>query len=240
MSTSIRLLFAFLAATIAAPDLAHAVTVGQSDTFDDGTTMGWHAPGPNPNSPLPEPGGGPTGPGDGYLMLRANGQNAAGGRLSALNDSQWTGDYLAAGVSLIRMNVNNQGPDDLSLRLLFEDFDTLPGPPLNLALSATAVFVPAGSGWTTIEFPISPADLVNDGIGSVTAALSNTDTLRIFHNTAPSFPGPGVGIPIVVSHLGIDNITAVPEPNTILILLPPLLTLLSLRSSRSASISPNQ
>jgi hypothetical protein len=61
-----------------------------------------------------------------------------------LNDDQWTGDLLSAGIGALRMSVNNFGPDDLYLRLLFEDFEG-PGPPANLALTARPIVVPAGS-----------------------------------------------------------------------------------------------
>ncbi|MGH9629991.1 MAG: PEP-CTERM sorting domain-containing protein [Bryobacteraceae bacterium] len=206
-----------------------AVTVGQIDTFEDGTTLGWHVPGPSPTPPANVPNDGPLGAGDAYLELVATGGAGPGGRLAVLNDSRWTGNYLAAGITAVRMDVNNFGPDDLFLRLLFEDFGP-PGPPVNLALSATAVMVPANSGWRTIFFPVTPSDLVVDVFGTVTGALTDTNTLRIFHNPEPTFPGPGVGIPLVNATLGVDNITAVvPEPGTMALLFCGLLVLVSRR-----------
>ena len=176
--------------------------------------MGWFVPGASPNPPTNESDGGPTGAGDAFLMVVATGISGPGGRLSVLNDSQWAGNYL--GVTSIRMDVNNFGPSDLYLRLLFEDLEGF-GPPVNLALSANAVLVPANSGWISIEFLISPADLVVETFGTVEGALANTDTLRIFHNPNATFPGPPTGIPPVNATLGIDNISAVPEPGTILL-----------------------
>jgi hypothetical protein len=224
MSLKIRACLMMLALAASLP----AVTVGQIDTFQDGTTMGWHVPGASPNPPANVPNGGPTGAGDAYLQLVATGVAGPGGRLAVLNTSQWTGDYLTAGITAIRMDVNNFGPDDLFLRLLFEDFD-MPGPPANLALSANAIFVPANSGWMTILFPISPSDLVVDTFGTVTGALMETDTLRIFHNPQPTFPGPGVGIPLVNATLGVDNMSAtaaIPEPGTVALLSGGLLLLI--------------
>jgi len=207
---------AILAIRALAPAAARAVAFGQVDTVEDGPTQGWHVPGATPVPPAHAPSGGPGGAGDAYLVLTALGVEEAGGRLSVLNSSQWSGDYLAAGVTQIRMAVNNFGPDDLFLRLLFEDFAGA-GPPVNLALSAAAVFVPAGSGWVTVEFPIAPEDLVA-GIGSALGALAGTDTLRLFHNPAATFPGPGIGIPPVAVTLGVDDVAAVPEPATALLL----------------------
>ena len=72
-----------------------------------------------------------------------------------LSGPQWAGNFLADGISQIRMDVNNGGPADLSLRLLLEDFEAL-GPPLNLALSKNPVVVLANSGWQTISFNTLP------------------------------------------------------------------------------------
>jgi hypothetical protein len=67
-----------------------------------------------------------------------------------------------------------------------------------------------------VLFPIQPNDLVAYQFGTVAGALSGADTLRIFHNPNPTFPGPGAGIPPVTAVLGVDNITAVvPEPGVI-------------------------
>jgi hypothetical protein len=86
-----------------------AATIGQVDTFQDGTTMGWFVPGMSPNPPANSPTGGPGGIGDAYLALSSNGGMGPGGRLAVLNDSQWAGDYLAAGIVMISMDVQNFG-----------------------------------------------------------------------------------------------------------------------------------
>jgi hypothetical protein len=211
--TSNRIVFLILAAAALLP----AVTIGHIDDFSDGTTMGWFVPGASPFPPVNIATGGPAGAGDAYLQLQAVGGNVAGGRLSVLNDeSVWAGDYIAAGIRTILMDVNNAGPDDLFLRLLFEDFPAAPGPPDNVALTTDVVYVPANSGWVRIGFAVGPADLVSAGLGTPVGALTDVDTIRIFHNPDPTFPGPMVGIPPVVATLGVDNIeAAVPEPQTV-------------------------
>jgi hypothetical protein len=222
MSLNIRVLFVAL---VLVAQLS-AVTIGQIDDFQDGTTMGWFVPGPSPNPPANVPTGGPAGAGDAYLSLVANGSGGAGGRLAVLNDTRWTGNFSA--ITGIRMNVRNFGPSDLYLRLLFEDFPDAGGPPDNLALSADAVLVPAGGDWTSILFRVTAADLVSGGFGTVAGALADTDTLRIFHNPDPSFPGPGVGIPLVNASLGVDDIATegIPEPGTVSLLAAGLVGLL--------------
>jgi hypothetical protein len=184
------------------------------DDFEDGTTMGWFVPGGSPNPPTNVATGGPAGMGDHYLQLVANGQPGPGGRLAVLNESQWTGDFIAGGIRTVRMSVNNFGPSDLVLRLLFENFGPMPGPPTDLALTIAGVSVPANSGWMNVEFDLALANLAVETFGTVVGALSDVHTMRIFHNPVASFPGPGVGIPLVNVTLGVDNIEAirVPEP----------------------------
>jgi hypothetical protein len=190
-----------------------AVSLGQIDTFEDGTTQNWLVGllgAPHPAPPVNVPSGGPAGVDDNYLRLTALGGVGAGNRLTAINVNQWTGNYLAAGILAIVMDVNNLGTSDLALRLLVADPTV--GPPTNLAFSSDAIVVPGGSGWTTVTFPFTPADLTA-GLGSVGDALTNATELRIFHSTAATFPGEAV-----VAQLGVDNITAVPLPGTFLLL----------------------
>jgi hypothetical protein len=190
-----------------------AVTLGQVDTFEDGTTQGWTVNllglGVHPAPPANVATGGPGGADDNFLLLTAFGGSGPGSRLTAANLNQWAGNYLSAGVGTITMSVNNLGASDLSLRLLFED--PALGPPENEAISTEAILVAAGGGWRNIVFRVTPADLTAID-GSVTNALSGTTVLRLYHSTAAGFPGePAAGL------LGVDNIralAAIPEPGT--------------------------
>ena len=197
------------------PGAVLAVTVGQIDTFEDGTTQNWIINLLGMGSPPPETfpaniaTGGPAGAGDNYLRLASIGGTGAGSRLVALNPAQWGGNYIAAGIDAIAMDVNNFGSTSLTLRLQFED--PMGAPPANVAISTIGLNVPAGSGWTHLVFPITPGALTALE-GNATAALTNTTILRIFHSA-------GVGLPPdpVVAVLGVDNIAAVPEPSTMLL-----------------------
>jgi hypothetical protein len=186
------------------------------DNFQDGTTQGWHVPGPHPFPPVNIANGGPAGPGDSYLRVTALGGTGAGSRLSVQNFSQWTGDL--SNLSGISMDVNNFGPDTLFLRFLFVNFSGTPGmsPPSDLAWTLTPVVVPGGSGWTSVFFDFSGSNLFSP-LGSVAGALGGVDELRLFHNPVPAFGGPTVGAPPVTAVLGIDNITSVPEPPSLLL-----------------------
>jgi hypothetical protein len=217
-------LVALLALALA--DAADALSIGQTDDFQSGTTEDWISGVPHPFPPTTVPGGGPAGAGDTYLLLRSIGEPRPGGRLVAFNGAQWAGDYTSAGIASITMDVLNLGPSDLSLRLMFMDPTT--GPPTNVAVSTDGVFVPAGGGWTAVTFPVLASDLTAQ-LGDVNAVLSNTTFLRLFHGIDTGFPPQPV-----VATLGVDNIcalgadgdasvcggggTPVPEPGTLALL----------------------
>jgi len=189
---------------------AHAVTVGEIDTFSAGIG-GWFAGGgPSGQFPAPPPSvvasGGPGGAGDSYMLISANGSADAGGRLVAMNAAQWSGNYGAAGISSIAMDLRNLGTTALSVRLYFED--PIPGPPVNEAVTTASILLPAGGAWTHAVFSISPSSLTVLQ-GSATTLLSKTTILRIFSGAAADFPPERIA-----GSLGVDNIQAIPEPET--------------------------
>jgi len=193
---------ACIAACLFAATAASALTFGQIDTFEDGTTGNWVVAAGGAGHPAPPqniPDGGPAGAEDNFLLLTAVGGHGPGSHLSVLNMVQWAGSYLATGVNRISMNLVNLGSSDLYIRLLFAD--PVAGPPTNLAIT-DAVVLPAGSGWQTAVFAVSPADLIVLQ-GDATALLGATTQLRIFHSIAPTYPGESI-----VALLGVDNILA--------------------------------
>lgn len=200
------------AAAFCAPR-ASAVDLYQIDTFEDGTTQGWIVGllgAVHPAPPANVPGGGPAGADDNYMLLTAVGGGGAGSKLSVLNLTHWGGDYLAAGIPGIAIDLNNMGADDLYLRLLISD-PTI-GPPANAAFSLDPIVLPAGSGWVRALFPVDPLHL-GAAAGTVEAALTGATELRLYHGVAPGYPGG----PVVAS-LGVDNIQAVPEPSALCLL----------------------
>lgn len=240
MGRGTRLLVASLVAGTCALAGARAdaqVVANQVDDFEGLTTMGWHVGDPtHPAPPLVIATGGPAGADDAYLRLTSLGTGEAGSRLSVLNTTRWAGNYLAAGVTGISMDVRNFGTTDVFLRLLFATFPDAPGPPDNLAWSNAAVLVGANSGWTRIFFPIVQGALFVP-VGTYAGALGGTEELRLFHNPAPFFMGPPSSSPAVAALIGIDNVTAavavVPEPSTLALLATGAVGLLTLRRRRA-------
>jgi hypothetical protein len=195
---------------------AHAVVVvGQIDTFE-ASIEGWFAGGgPQAEEPPTPPqvvaSGGPAGADDAFLLITSTGEaGEEGGRPVAMNATRWAGDYRSQGINGIAMDLRNLGDVDLTVRLYFED--PIPGPPQNEAITQ-GLLLPAGGDWTHALFSISPAQMTALQ-GDVETVLSATTVLRIFHGEAPDFPGEAVA-----AQLGVDNITAVPEPGTMALML---------------------
>ena len=115
---------------------------------------------------------------------------------------QWSGDYTAAGVSAISMDLKNLGPTDLTVRLYFED--PIPNPPANEAVTA-GFLLPVGGDWTHATFSVTPEALTVLQ-GNAGAVLGNTTVLRVFSNAAADFPPEQV-----TGVLGVDNIRAAPD-----------------------------
>ena len=240
LEVSVKKLFAALSLCVSAivvPAIAQAAPIALQ-TFDD--PHGWFfggGPGGFPATSFPVQLGGPGGATDPYLSLTSTGLAGPQSRLTAINTTEFTGDYTAAGVSAISMDLRNFGTNDLFIRLLLLDFDAITGVPINGALTTAPVFLPSGSGWQNAAFDVTAAGLTLLFPGGTAAdLLANVDELRIFHNQLPEF-GPN-GIPAIAAVLGVDNIStgavAAPEPATLTLLLGGLAAAVARRRRRSS------
>ena len=116
-------------------------------------------------------------------------------------------------------HVNLLGPDSISIRIL------LFGPGGAFATDAITPLT-VGSGWQHLSFSIAADDLIyvppgaNGIVGTMVAAdtLSNVETLLIRNDTSTPTPI-GDHPPHVTTMIGLDNITAVPEPHAALLAL---------------------
>jgi hypothetical protein len=202
MSASFRALA--YACLLLLPATAAAITAGQLDDFQDGTTQGWGSGSLNPNPPVNVADGGPAGTGDAYLQVTSSGNFGAGGKLITFNQAQWTGNYTATGVTFIEADVANFGATALSMRVGFRgsggDFSSING----LALPADGV-------WRHLHFPIQAGDLTTVGGTDLALTMSSVFELRILSSSAPSIHGD-----MIVGQFGVDNITCGPVPITIM------------------------
>jgi hypothetical protein len=99
-----------LATIMATATAAQAVSLGQTDDFEDLTTQNWGI-GAAGAQPTVVPSGGPVD--DGAFLTYSSDGSGNTGRMLIANSDQWSGDYLAAGVSAITFDVaeSEHGPD---------------------------------------------------------------------------------------------------------------------------------
>jgi len=194
----------FFAAFIAATShTASAVTIGDVDTFSSGLA-GWQKGQVNPTFLSVVNSGGPAGAGDAYMQSVAD-ESGSFGRLTVFNEAQWNSNFLASGVTAIRMDLLNSGTVPLQVRIALRNS-------VGAGFISSSPFpLDVGGGWQSFEFPVTQAALTSVGSpGSYASFLESGFALRILHATSTANLN---GNP-VVSTLGIDNITAVPEPST--------------------------
>ncbi len=185
------------------PQEVRAIACGQVDDFEGGTTMGWMEGLFSPNPPTNVANGGPSGAGDNYLRNVSSGAAGPGSRMVMFNTLQWTGNYLAAGVTRIEADMANFGASPLSMRIAIEGTATRFG-------SSAAVALPADGQWHSVTFDLTSADLsLISGLATLDTVLGNVQTLRILSAAAgPSWQGDAI-----VATLGVDNITAIVVPD---------------------------
>jgi hypothetical protein len=187
-----------------AADLSAAALFASAD-FQDLTTQGWGAGAPHPAPPVVTQNAGPAGAGDHRLSIFSNGSAGPGGRLAVFSEAgDWTGDYTAAGITGVSVDLRNIGGGTLSIRLGIDG-------PGGRYSSDVAVALPTPSLWTPVTFSLRPEDLVHvtgTGTGIAEDTLAAVSQIRFIHNPSPDFRAiraPG--------SFALDNIVAVPEPS---------------------------
>ena len=197
---SVVLVFALLSRA------AVAISVGSTDTFT-GSLDNWQKGITNPTYLSVVASGGPAGAGDSYMQSVADGGGSFG-RLTVFNQSQWDSDYLTDGVTSIRMNLLNSGTGPLQVRLGLRNSGGAG------YISTNPFALGTGSGWQTADFPVTEAALTTVGApGSFSSFLSSGFALRILHATSTA----NLNGSTVVGTLGVDNVTAVPEPSALVL-----------------------
>jgi hypothetical protein len=191
-----------------------APVVGFVEDFEAGTHANWHSGADVNNIPT----GGPAGVDDNYLQLmRPYPAEPYSFHMGTHNDSNtWTGNYLAAGITAIEVDVNTfavtAGPTDLSFRLMIFG----PGGQFS---TATAKTITTAAGWQHLVFDLSPSELVHvtgsttpnapDGPGILSDTLAAIDTILIRHDPAANPTPPGTHPQHISATIGFDNIEAI-------------------------------
>ena len=203
---------AFLAILLGAcfswPAIAFSITLGQVDSFQDGTTQNWT----NGGAPaiINVPDGGPNGMGDKFLQVTSTGVGTAGSKLITFNTTQWAGNYNSAGVGSISMDlkyisVGDPMADVHPIRLAIFDPLTFTGYSSTDSVPGGAFMLPNDGTWHHYIFTLS-ADTMT-AIGAPPAfptEMSNVPELRILSSAAPATSGDRIN-----AQLGIDNIATI-------------------------------
>lgn len=175
-----------------------AVMLNYKDDFEFETTQNW-ANGVSGGEPTVVTSGGPAGTADAYLLIRSGGSHPAP-RMQAYNRSQWTGNYISAGVGRIEMHLKNSGPNWLNMRIALKD-GTLSTS--NGWVSTNAYALPNDGVWHQVVFHISESSMTQIGTASLVSVLTLVRELRLLHSSSPSLEGDALE-----AQVGVDNITA--------------------------------
>lgn len=197
---------AALALLLAAP--ASGVTLGQVDDFQGGTAAAWRI-GRTATVTTNVATGGPAGVGDAYLRFDSNGGRVAG-RHVFFNTDQWSGDYAAAGVKGIALDAINLSVDEtLFVRVAIGTNQS--GSSGTWFASTNPVTLAPGSGWQSLRMSLAEADMTFvRGGESYAQVLASVQSLRILSAENASLQGDQI-----VAAIGVDNVTAVPEPSAL-------------------------
>ena len=188
---------------VAFAECGWAISLGQIDDFEAGSTQGWREGGSSPNRPTYVATGGNPG---GFLENRSTGGMGSGSRLVMLNERQWRGDYQQAGITEIRLDLKAfmDTAEPLAMRIALEGAG-------GTQYGSTDPFIlPMDDLWYTASFGLMPDDLSPiAGAATLEQVLSSVSRIRLL----AAADGPSWRGDIIRAHLGLDNIIAVgPTP----------------------------
>ncbi len=190
---------ALLAAIGFSSGLTLAATLNYVDTFQSGTTLNWVGQ----SSPTNVSTGGPDGAEDHFLRI----DSSFNGHLATFNSVlPWTGDYTAAKIKAIEMDLNQlidvgENDDPVGIRLY-----VIGG---GGTFASTLSKPIASNDWKRYQFGLGAADMTDVfGGGNLAATLAAMDKILIRYSvsTIPTAPGSQQSI---TATLGIDNIRGI-------------------------------
>ena len=190
-SLRFRLAIAVVVISCAAPlRMAWAdPTPGFLETWAGTSTQAWSG-----GSSVTNPGqGGVGGIGDGFLLVATTGVGSLGARS---NGAPYVGDWIAAGITLVRFSVNDVGTDD-PLEIHFSI-----GNGANF-WQANAGFSPPENAWGEMTIDLKVENFTQIiGTGTFDQALQNVDRIHFRHDHAPFVMAPDP----ILGNFGIDNL----------------------------------
>lgn len=202
--------------------IASAITVGMIDTFSDGTNLGWSG-----SFVTNVADAGPAGPGDNAALVTAGGGSRIVVYSQAIpapddgeDDPRWTGNFTAAGVTAISLDVRHTNATPLALRIAIGANGFVQSSGVNgqgdTYVTNYVLNVPGDGQWHTLTFPVEAANFVpsfanTEPAPNAAAALTDVTHFRFIHNPdAADFKGAQATLPFLM-----DNVRAlgIPEPS---------------------------
>ena len=180
----------------------NGATVGQVTDFETDRD-GWLHPRNSAFQTTIVPDGGGN-----VLSVTSSGTTGVGSRLLVPNlSAAWVGDYTAAGVTGIRMDIRNTNLLTLSMRVAVDGAG-------GRWVSTTPVVLTTGQSGNFV-FALDAGSMTSAGGANLNATLSSLTQIRVLHNAgAPSYLGDQVA-----GSFTLDNITLIPEPSTSILVL---------------------
>lgn len=181
-------LVAVAATLVGVASPSRAITLGQIDDFQDGGIANWEVRQATEVLFTNIPDAGPLGAGDHVL------ETDCGNRFVFYNETQWTGNYTAAGVTKISMDVRHENAFPLELRLGIAKGDFDGGGIGDTYVTDYSIAIPNDGQWRRITFDVTADDFVpsngnvpepSDPPRSIEAALLGVTHFRILHNPNP-------------------------------------------------------
>ena len=188
-------------------ETAFAVVAGQVDTFQNGTTAGW-TDGHGGDNVANIATGGPAGTGDRYLQV-SSGSFDSESRLVSFNQSQWLGNYVSTKVAGLTMDLKNFGTTSLPIRIAIREGSSGSGTPGYA--STTAFSLPNDGQWhKSVFFSLTASTMTPiNSPRTFSTDLASVLDFRLLSSISPSTIGDSLN-----ARIGVDNITAVPEPGS--------------------------
>lgn len=177
------------------------IALGQTDTFEDGFTANWNGSPFAPYQPTNISTGGPLGVGDHYLRVQSNGASQSGGKLAMYNSFQWAGNYSAAGVRVVEMDIKNFGSTALLMRPTMFGIEGT----RYTSSNAFSYSLPINSGWRHATFFLTSEAMVQVYLDELFPDVARNNQQLLFRHQAGNPDPYGTS---VVAHVGFDNIHA--------------------------------
>lgn len=199
----VRVGWCALLAVLAVPALVpsgQAIVIDMVDDFQTGSLSNWRIGGAYQGPEIVSDAG-PLGAGDFALRIESSNDFIKPPRLLVYNQSQWAGDWTAAGIERVTMDVRNPSSFHLTMRFALAGDGGFFSQGGGDTYVTDGVLVPNDDAWHTITFDVTSAGFHPYGGEDIAGALENVSAVRILHNTQVDTKGATVAGSFLVDNI---------------------------------------